>query len=117
MNKKMWNKRKLTQEQAEEPAILDKLNSDELLLWQVWQLHAKLRQRLIPLDPQAVIMIDNLVTNFYLVSWIKLDAAMTSEELIEQIARAQHALGKALPDWEARALMLAQVPVRVSVGA
>ena len=78
----------------------------ELLLWQSWQLHAKLRQRFMQSDPQAVAMIDALVRAFYASRWA--GSGFSVESVMEEVLSGQQAIGTALPDEEALAIMRVQ---------
>ena len=78
----------------------------EVLFWQTWQLHAKLRQRFMQSDPQAVRMIDSLVGAFYAARWAGAGGSMAS--VMEEIVGAHEAIGEALPDAEAYAIMRLQ---------
>lgn len=87
----------------------------DLLLWQTWQLHAALRKRFLQNDPQAVAMLDTLVTDFYLKWELDLtDLEITPDRLIAALGSGQKALGEVLSNEECYALM--RTPAVIKLG-
>ncbi len=97
---------------SKEPGMSQEMENGfkELFLWQTWQLHAKLRQRLLQSDPQAVRMIDALVRAFYAARWAgNRDVAI--ETVMDEVISGQSAIGTPIPNDEAYAIMRLQAVV------
>lgn len=76
----------------------------ELLLWQTWQLHAKLRLRLMKIDPQAVAMIDEMVREFYASNYHALEES-NPQDVIRILAAGKKVIGEPLKDMDALTAM------------
>jgi hypothetical protein len=101
--------RRLVKTRAQAAIILEEegiQGIDQLLIWQAWQMHAVLRKRLLPTDPGAVRMIDELVRDLTMLRLMQQNPEeMGFERIIEQLSSAQGSMGAPLAEEECYAIM------------